>query len=241
VIDWREISDEKVDAPMLKVSFTPILRKPKAFFEIPFGCMERPADGREMPAIRWVDLSDDDYGLALINDSKYGYDVKGNTVRLTLVRTSYSPDPKPDYGRHEIVYSIYPHSGDWRDAQTYRRGYEVNHPLEAVIVEERAGGDLPEIFSLLEVKPANMVVSCVKLAEDSDNIIIRLYDAAGVGGRAILNLGFRIMEATEVSITEKEIRKLKVLDGRRVEINLSPFEIKTIKLQIAIDHEVLAN
>ncbi|UCE44150.1 MAG: alpha-mannosidase, partial [Candidatus Bathyarchaeota archaeon] len=102
IIDWGEESDDKTEAPMLKVSFTPILGDSKATFEIPFGYIERVADGTEVPALRWVDLSDREYGLSLLNDSKYGFDVRGNTVRMTLVRTSYSPDPRPDQGINEV-------------------------------------------------------------------------------------------------------------------------------------------
>ncbi|MDH5689653.1 MAG: hypothetical protein OEZ48_17525, partial [Candidatus Bathyarchaeota archaeon] len=162
LIDWKETSDEKTDAPMLKASFTPMLKRSKATFEIPFGYIERPSDGREVPALRWVDLSDGEYGVSLLNDSKYGFDVKGNTIRMTLVRTSYSPDTRPDYGEHEILYSIYPHKGDWKEAQTFRRGYEVNHPLECITVTDPSSGSLPETKSFIQVKPENVVVSCIK-------------------------------------------------------------------------------
>jgi alpha-mannosidase len=74
----------------------------------------------------------------LLNDCKYGFDVQGNTMRMTILRTSYSPDPNPDQGRHELKYSLYPHRGDWRKALTFRRGYELNHPLETVVVTGRA-------------------------------------------------------------------------------------------------------
>ncbi len=166
IVDWKEVSDEKTEAPMLKVSFTPILGYSKASFEVPFGYIERPADGTEVPALRWVDVSDEEYGFSLLNDSKYGFDVKGNTVRMTLVRTSYNPDPRPDLKVHEIKYSVYPHRNSWKEALTFRKGYEVNHPLKAFVIVDRLVSKecASEETSFLQVKPDNVVVSCVKLS-----------------------------------------------------------------------------
>jgi len=229
-IDWKETSDEKTDAPMLKTSFTPMLKRSKATFEIPFGYIQRPSDGREVPALRWVDISDGEYGVSLLNDSKYGFDVKGNTIRITLVRTSYSPDTRPDYGEHEILYSIYPHKGDWKEAQTFRRGYEVNHPLESITVTNSSGGTLPDAKSFIQLRPENIVVSCVKESEDSQGIIIRMYDATGEGAQAELILGFEADKACEVDLMEKEIAQLELENGK-IKMSVKPFEIKTIAIK----------
>ncbi|RLI35732.1 hypothetical protein DRO55_04860, partial [Candidatus Bathyarchaeota archaeon] len=230
IIDWREISNEEVDAPMLKAAFTPILREPRATFEIPYGFIERPRDGREVPALRWIDLSDGEYGVSLLNDSKYGFDVKGNTMRITLIRTSYSPDVKPDYGRHEVLYSIYPHKGDWREAQTFRRGYEVNHPLEALVIEAPTmGGSTPDTQSLIQIEPENVVLSCMKRAEDSEDVIIRVYDATGDGGDVKITFKYRVKEAYEVDLMERPIGPVEVR-GETLTFKIIPFEIKTLKI-----------
>jgi alpha-mannosidase len=231
MIDWREVSDEFTEAPMLKVSFSPILSSATATFEIPFGSISRVADGREFPALRWVDLSDDEYGVSLLNDCKYGFDVHDNTMRMTILRTSYSPDPNPDQGHHELKYSLYPHREDWRKALTFRRGYELNHPLETVVVTNRASqGSLPEEASFLRINPKNIVLSCLKAAEDSDGIIIRIYDATGEGGEAEITLGFPIKEAIETDLLERNLSRLKVQDGS-LKVRLGPWEIKTIRLK----------
>ncbi len=230
IIDWRETSNEKVDAPMLKAAFTPILREPRATFEIPYGYIERPRDGREVPALRWIDLSDGEYGVSLLNDSKYGFDVKGNTMRITLIRTSYSPDVKPDYGRHEVLYSIYPHKGDWREAQTFRRGYEVNHPLEALVIEaSTVGGSTPDTQSFVQVEPENVVLSCMKRAEDSEDVIIRVYDATGDGGDVKITFKYGVKEACEVDLMERPIGPVEVR-GETLMFKIKPFEIKTLKI-----------
>ncbi|RLI23865.1 hypothetical protein DRO57_08095 [Candidatus Bathyarchaeota archaeon] len=233
-IEWMEFSNEAVDAPMLKVSFTPILNTTgKAVFEVPFGYAERPGDGSEVPALRWVDLSDGEYGLTVLNDSKYGFDVSGNTVRITLLRTSYSPDPNPDQGSHKVLYAIYPHTGDWRSALSFRRGYELNHPLEAmpILKPSQVRGGRPDSMSFLEAEPENVVVTCLKKAEDSEDTILRLYEAMGRETEATLRFGFDVKEAQEVDLTEKPIgEKLTVEDGR-LTIKLKPLEIKTLKLK----------
>jgi len=181
-----------------------------------------------VPALKWVDISDEDYGVSLLNDSKYGFDVKGNTIRMTLVRTSYSPDPRPDYGKHEILYSIYPHKGDWKKAQTFRRGCELNHPLESIVVTDPSSkGSVPESKSFIQVKPENVLVSCVKMAEDSNDIVVRMYDATGEGATTDILFGFKIERASEVDLMEKEIDRLKP-KGERVTLGLKPFEIKTL-------------
>lgn len=232
VIDWRESSDERMEAPMLKVSFTPILGNSKATFEIPFGYIERVADGAEVPALRWVDLSDGEYGFSLLNDSKYGFDVKGNTVRMTLVRTSYSPDPRPDQGVHKIRYAIYPHKGDWKGALTFRRGYEINHPLEAFLVADPSGSCSSELeeASFIGAKPENVVVSCVKLAEDSDDYVIRIYEATGAGAEAEILFGFDVDKAFETDLLEKNLKPLKP-QGNRLATLLQPFEIRTLRIK----------
>ncbi|MEM2930149.1 MAG: glycoside hydrolase family 38 C-terminal domain-containing protein [Thermoproteota archaeon] len=232
-IDWREVSDAFTDAPMLKVSFTPILGSSTATFEIPFGSISRTADGRELPALRWIDLSDGEYGVSLLNDCKYGFDVCGNTMRMTIIRTSYSPDPNPDQGYHELKYSLYPHTGDWRKALVFRKGYELNHPLETVVTTARISqGGLPEEASFLRIRPENIVLSCLKLAEDSGDIIIRMYDATGDGGEAEVTLGFPVSEAIDSNLLEESFSRLMVRNGS-FKVKMDPWEIKIIRLKKA--------
>jgi len=230
-IDWAEVGHGGVDAPMLKVSFTPVLHDPKATFEVPFGHVVRDGDGREVPALRWIDLSDVEYGLSLLNDCKYGFDVAGSTMRMTLVRSSYEPDPSPDRGRHELLYSLYPHAGDWKRALTYRRGYEINHPLEAVVIvdDQKGQGSRPETDSVLRVSPDNVVVSCMKASEDSEDLTVRIYDATGSGAFAVLTPGFPVKSAKEVDLMERQVGRLKI-NRNRIRLKVRPHQIRTVKL-----------
>jgi alpha-mannosidase len=230
-IDWGEVGNEESEAPMLKASFTPLLGASKATFEVPFGYVVRPADGREVPALRWIDMSDNEYGLSLLNDCKYGFDVSGNTMRITLVRSGYNPDPTPDLGKHEILYSLYPHKGDWKKAMVFRRGYEINHPLEAFVVIQRAsaGGSRPESDSFIRVSADNVVISCAKSAEDSEDLIVRLYDATGQGAKTELRFSRPVRKAMVTDLMERKVSDLKKRK-RGLVLRLRPNEIKTVKI-----------
>jgi hypothetical protein len=99
----------------------------------------RPADGTEVPAQRWIDLSQRDYGVSLLNDCRYAFDVSGNTLRMTVLRGISDLDPRADEGEHELRYALYPHAGGWREAHTVRRGWETNLPLLARQEMHRSG------------------------------------------------------------------------------------------------------
>ncbi|PIU45429.1 MAG: hypothetical protein COS95_03535 [Ignavibacteriales bacterium CG07_land_8_20_14_0_80_59_12] len=188
-VDWWE------EKTMLKVAFPLTVSDTVASYEVPFGTIERSTQMRnsweqakvEVPAERWADLSQNDYGVSLLNNSKYGYDIKGNSIRLSLLRSPIWPDPTADRGKHHIEYSLYPHSGRWRDASTLQYGYDFNYPLLAVVTDKHAG-KLPAEESFVKVSPSNIVLTTVKKAEDSDAWIIQWYDAKGVHGEATVTL-----------------------------------------------------
>ena len=232
-IDWQEISDSSREAPMLKASFTPLLKKTKATFEIPFGHIERIADGKEVPALQWIDISDDEYGVSLLSDTKYGFDVKGNTMRITLVRTGYEPDPMPDVGEHKFTYSIYPHKGDWKKADTVRKGYELNRPLIALFIKPKGEGNLPSSKSFVKINPPGIIMSCLKRSEDADDLIIRVYESKGEKMRADIELDFSVKEVVETDLLERPVENSKIsLENGKLSFSINPYEIKTFRLKI---------
>ena len=194
-IDFRTDVDWWEDKTMLKVAFPVSVTDTVASYEIPYGSITRSNQWRnswdsakvEVPAVRWADLSQNDFGVSLLNNSKYGYDVKGNVLRLSLLRSPKSPDPLADRGKHSIEYSLYPHAGRWRQAKTVERGYEINNPLIAVMTEPHKG-TLPSSQSFVRLSPANLVLTTVKKAEESDAWIIQWYDAKGENSEATLTL-----------------------------------------------------
>lgn len=153
----------------------------------------------------------DQRGVSLLNDCKYGFDVNGGTMRMSLLRTSYDPDPRPDQGQHHIRYALVPHEGDWRSAETPRRAQEFNSPIIAVPVEAHAG-KLPGRCSFVRVEPANMVLTALKPAEDGQGVIARVYNSTGVGGTATITCRLPFRRATACNLLEEPRAK----NGARV-------------------------
>ena len=216
---------------MIKAAFPVLAENPKAYFEIPYGAISRPADGTEVPALRWVDLTDGSgtHGLSLLNDCKYGFDVKDNTIHISLIHGATDPDPEADRGGHELVYSLYPHAGDWREAKSYRRGYELNNPLLArtALVHE---GKWPPLRSFFDVEPENVILSAVKKETGyfSRATILRLYEVCGRAAEVRVDLP-DFFKAMETDLIERPLAKIEA-DGRILRIHLKPYEIKTIRL-----------
>jgi alpha-mannosidase len=216
---------------MLKAAFPAAARNGSAVFEIPYGAISRPADGTEVPALRWIDLSDEagTHGLGLLNDSKYGFDVKGNVLRISIVHGATEPDPEADRGEHELLYSLYPHAGGWKEAGTFRMGYEVNSPLlvRTALVHP---GPWPSDLSLLRVEPANVILSAVKKESGYFNraAIIRLYEIFGQETEVSVEFP-GLVEAVETDLIERPLTKVDT-DGRMLRFKVKPFEIRTFRI-----------
>ncbi|MBI1808201.1 MAG: hypothetical protein HYR76_14270, partial [Ignavibacteria bacterium] len=194
-IDFRTDVDWWEDKTMIKVAFPLTISDTVATYEIPFGTIQRSTQWRnswdsakvEVPAQRWADLSQNGYGVSLLTKSKYGYDIKGNIMRLSLLRSPQWPDPTADRGKHSIEYVLYPHAGTWKEASTVHRGYEYNNPLIAT-VSGRHTGTLPPSKSFIQLAPSNLILTTFKKAEDSDEWIVQWYDAGGKDSEAMLTL-----------------------------------------------------
>src|SRR4030088_3124833 len=128
----------------------------------------------EVPAQRWADLGDGEYGVALLNDCKHGYDIRGSVMRLSLLRAPTHPDPTADRGWHEFTYALMPPPGDFREAGVIAAAEDLNSPL-------RIGGSTQAVGnrSLVELDTPQVIVDAIKRAEDSDATVVRLYEAWG--------------------------------------------------------------
>lgn len=188
-VDWWE------EHTMLKLAFPLALHDTVATYEIPYGSIQRSTQLRnswekakvEVPASRWADVSAKDFGVSLLNKSKYGYDIKGNTMRLSLLRSPLWPDPTADRGKHSIEYSLYPHAGSWKDAKTEARGYEYNNPL-IVMTTSTHKGTLPVSNSFVRLEPSNLVLTTIKKSEESDEWVVQWYETEGKETPAVLTL-----------------------------------------------------
>lgn len=230
-IDWQEKGSEKEGIPMLRVFFHLNFSSPEATFEIPFGHIKRASLGEEMPALRWVDVSKADCGMSLINDCKHGHQIEGNSISLTLLRSPYEPDALPDLGVHHIGYALYPHSGKWRKEKTIRKAAEFNQPFLAQW-QKKEGGSLPSSFGLLDLEPSNLIVSGLKKTEDDKGIILRFYEVEGKKTTATLASNLPFISCTEANLLEEKQRNNLSLVGEKVQIEVLPFEIKTLLLLV---------
>lgn len=232
-VDWHERGGSDHDAPMLRVTFSPRLGATRACYETAFGAVERVADGREVPALRWADLSEINggYGLSLLNDCKYGHHAHGNTLGLTLLRASYEPDRNPDEGLHRFTYSLFPHAGAWQPAGTLQQAAGLNQPLLALVTEAAGNqeGPLSAGVSWFDVTGSG-VVSALKLAEDQPTggraVVARLFEVEGQVGSFQLHPAWRVERVEAVNPVEEALGEAEATAADA----LLPFEIKTLKL-----------
>ena len=229
--DWHE------KHILLKVAFPLSAHNDKATFEIPFGSIERPTTRNtpaeqakfEVPAQRWADLSDSKHGFSLLNECKYGYDAKGNVLRLSLLRSPEWPDPHADEGEHDFTYSLYPHGGTWREAQTVRRGYELNYKLIAVQTEQHVGA-LPPQHSFVNIEADNVVLTAIKKSEDNQSLTLRFYEWAGKESDVKIQLPPGALSASETNLMEQPIGSLSIQNDA-IAIHTKPYEIKTVQVK----------
>ncbi len=231
-VDWWE------DKTMLKVAFPLTVQDTVATYEIPYGTIQRSTQSRtswekaqiEVPALRWADLSQDDYGVALMNTSKYGYDIKGSDVRLSLLRSPKWPDPTADRGKHVIHYALYPHAGRWDKSQLLHRGYEYNDPLHAVRTTRHAGS-LPARHSFVRLEPSNLILTTMKMSEDGSDWVIEWYDGLGIGTTATLTMPAPIRSAVQSNFLEEAGKVLKP-DNNRLEVPTAAHSVETVRVSL---------
>jgi alpha-mannosidase len=230
-VDWHETNR------LLKVAFPVAVRSPRATYEIQYGHVERPTHANtswdvarfEVCAQKWADLSEPGYGVALLNDCKYGYDIAANVIRLSLLRAPTWPDPVADRGHHRFTYRLLPHGGDLRQAGVVDAGYDLNVPLRAVTAAARPG-TLATAGSMLSVDAGHVVVEVVKGADDgSGALVVRLYEAWGGRGPVTLQAPWTIGRAEATDLLERRLSDVPTT-GATVTVDMTPFQIATLKL-----------
>jgi alpha-mannosidase len=234
-IDWHETHR------LLKVAFDWNVTADSATYEIAYGAIGQPTAPRtqaerakyEHAGHRWADLSGPDFGVSLLNDSKYGWDTRGHTMRLSLLRAPLWPDSLADRGPQRFQFAVYPHTGDWRAALTERRGQEFNWPLLAA-PEPGHGGVYGHSWSFATVAAENVYVTALKRAEDSDAWVLRLVEWHGRPATTTLAFGRRIARVRIANLLEDPAAALPVArDGRTVTLTLRPWEILTLLVEEA--------
>ncbi|MEK4512208.1 alpha-mannosidase [Paenibacillus sp. FSL K6-2524] len=226
-VDWREKQQ------LLKVAFPVQVRATEATYDIQFGNVKRPTHWNtswdyarfETVAHQWVDLSERGFGVSLLNDCKYGHDIKDNIIRLTLIKSATYPDPNADQGLHQFTYSLFPHSGDWVADGTVREAASLNQPLTLLKGFAALSGK-----SMLQLDVDHVIVDTVKKAEDSDQVVIRLHEYTGARSNVILSSDFHIVSWQETDLLEQPIIPLQ--EGPHISFDIKPYEIKTFLIDM---------
>jgi alpha-mannosidase len=226
-VDWHE------SRRFLKVEFPLNVRAQEATYDVQFGHLQRPTHFNtsydvarfEVCGHKWADLSEPGFGVALLNDCKYGYAAHSNVLRLSLLRAPKYPDPEADMGKHEFKYALLPHAGSPLDGGVIEAAYAFNLPL---IVRPTTAA--PSELTVLATDRPNVIVETVKKAEDGEALIARLYEAHGARGSAALSSDLPIKRAWRCNGLEETETKLDWKDG--LTLNVRPFEIITLKLEL---------
>jgi alpha-mannosidase len=218
-VDWRESNT------MLKVLFPVEVLARSATYQMQFGYTERPTHYStshdlaryEVPGHRFADLSEHGFGVALLTDCKYGYSTYGNEMRISLLRSPTTPDPLADVGSHEFAYAVMPHVGGWREAGVVAEAARFEWPLRWAPGTAKPG-------SFFSVDDPNLVLDTVKRAEDSDALVLRLYEAHGARGTARLRVDVPFTAAVRCNLLEDAGPALPVTGGE-IELGYRPHEI----------------
>ncbi|MGB3203871.1 MAG: glycoside hydrolase family 38 C-terminal domain-containing protein, partial [Crinalium sp.] len=167
----------------------------------------------EVPALHWADISKDDYGVSLLNNCKYGYDCEPNQIRLTLLRSASWPDPQADIGINEFTYALYPHSGNWRSANTVRRGYELNLPLQVRVIETvSTNTTLKPITQFIDLQAENLIIMAFKQSEyNPQQWILRCYECHGEPAHLELNSDLDLEITQAVDLLERPLEATEQL------------------------------
>jgi alpha-mannosidase len=232
-LDWYE------RATFLKANFPVDAASSKVSAEIPYGVIERDQTGIEASMGKWVDISAADYGVAIINNGRNGYDSKDNAIHLSVIRGPWAPDPRADEGRHNFSYSIYPHKGGWREGKVQFQALAFNSPLLSLQEPQHASpqeqwnsrkGGLPDAYSFINTDSDHVVLYAMKQMEgfyDRD-AIVRFFECEGRDGDVTIHLP-RQVRATETTLLE-DVPVGTVGEGSTLHFHMKPWEIKTLRL-----------
>ncbi|GHU02513.1 alpha-mannosidase [Spirochaetia bacterium] len=238
-IDFNYEIDWKQSQVLLKTAFPLDINANEATYEIQYGNITRPTHSNtswdqarfEACGHSWADISEGAFGVSLLNDSKYGYDIHDGVMRLTLLKSGIEPNPTADQEVHHFTYSLYPHAGTWKEGGTHAMAHRLNSALLAHVEESPHGGDLETSYSFAELDRDNVMIEVIKKAEDNDDIILRLYEYQNKRTDVVLNFHDKYRKICECDLMERPL-DVSVLgeNADRVSLLVQPYEIKTLRL-----------
>ena len=236
-IDFETEADWHDRHQMLKAAFPVDVNADKATYEIQFGTVERPTHSNttwdaakfEVCAHKYADLSEGGYGVALMNDCKYGHDIHDGVIQLSLLRSPTDPNPEADQGLIPVTYSLMPHEGTLAETDVVKEAYYLNYPMAALPTAGETT-TLPETFSALSLDVENIICETVKKAERGEGTVLRLYECKNKRTKTTLMLGLPAKQVFLCDMMERELEELPLADGK-VQLTLSGFEIVTLKIK----------
>ena len=234
-IDFNTWVDWKEHQYLLKAGFPVDVHTDEAAFDIQFGNVVRKTHTNtswdrarfESCGHKWMDVSESGYGVSLLNDCKYGHSVREGCIELTLIKSGIEPNPDTDNEEHVFTYSLYPHQGTWREADTQKEAADLNQPLSAV-----NGGMPGESYGFAGVKGDSVVLETVKRSEDGNGIILRLYESRNKRVNAKVSLSCAPVTVTECNLLEEPVDEAGglMIDRDGFSFVIKPYEIKTYKV-----------
>ncbi|OKP87020.1 alpha-mannosidase [Paenibacillus helianthi] len=229
-IDFQTEMDWHGHNQLLKVAFPVDIHAVEATYDIQFGNVKRPTHWNtswdyarfETVAHQWADLSEKGYGVALLNDCKYGYDIKDSVMRLTLLKSAVHPNPEQDQGQHAFTYALYPHTGDFVDGGVVQEAWELNNPLRTV------PGEL-EGDALFSIEGKHVLADAIKRSEDGSHVVLRLHEYAGSQTRVRVESAYPIASWQECNLMEEPQGDWQAGD---FVFQIKPYEIKTFRIDM---------
>ena len=258
-VHWLETGSDTTDSPMLRAVFPISMENSKFYSQVPFYVAERPVDGKingkeapswlrhadaygnkaeandglEVPAQKWVDVTDGKVGIALLNKTKYGHSYSHGDLRITLMRTAGDPDIYPNLGKFNISYALYPHAGDWKNG-VWAEGEDFNIPVYAAeppsLALVKAHATRPEDASFFSVDAPGVVLTGMKKAEDGNELIVRLSEIEGKETTINLRLPVDVSAARRLNLIELPLENTTkpTVNGKTIQVKIKPNEIVTL-------------
>jgi alpha-mannosidase len=261
-VHWLETGSDSTDSPMLRAIFPIAMDNPGFYCQVPFDVVERPVNGKingqeapgylkhqnaydvladeeygqEVPAQKWVDITDGKTGIALLNKTKYGHSLHNGELRLTLMRSAGAPDIYPNLGKFNISYALYPHTGDWKNS-VWAEGDDFNVPVYASeppsLAINTEHSTRPEEDSFISLDAPGVILSGLKQAENRNELIVRLAEVEGKETIVNLIVPIDISSVRRLNLVEMPLDNVAapVYNHRSVQVNIRPHEIVTLGIK----------
>jgi alpha-mannosidase len=255
-VHWLETGSDTTDSPMLRALFPVNIENPVFYCQVPFDVLERPTDlrktpfsykslvadlsknegpdGQEVPAQKWVDLSDGVTGMALLNSTKYGHSYHNGDLRITLLRAAGAPDIYPNIGKFTISYALYPHAGDWKKGAVWAEGEDFNIPVYAAeppsLALVKAHATRPEEASFFTVDAPGVILSGMKQSEEGNELIVRLAEVEGKETTVNLKIPVAASAVRRLNLIELPLKNAvnPTVKGKTIQVKIKPHEIVTL-------------